>query len=593
MSFRTYRITSMSATIYWRTQTFIQLRMRIPPHCSRNSLSNYLKNRFNTHHLQTEIRITDLLNRYPVPSRFYTLPKIHKPGSPPPGRPIVSSNGSVTEIISSFVDHFLKELVPSLDSYIQDTADFLNTLEKVKAEGPLPPGTLMIVADVVSLYTNIPHSEGLEACEIHLNKRASQTIPTPFLLSLIQFVLTKNNFFFSNRHFIQTQGTAMGTKMAPSYACLFMGVLEERILGASPLQPKLWKRFIDDVFILWTHGREKWEEFLHHLNASHATIKFVASVSDASVPFLDVLVGLNNGILDTDIYFKQTDSHNFLPYDSCHPTSTMKGVPLSQALRYRRICSQDRTFHIRLYQLEGFLRSAKYPVKNIKQAFAQVKSMSRESTLLYRNPRSNTRITLPITFHPNLRRVPSTVLDKHKNILLHDPRNKAIFPEPAMVAFRRPRNLRDIITRASITRPQPALEPGFRDCDRMNCGMHIYTRTGNTFQSKVTSKIYHIRQFLDCNSHNIIYLVTCRMSTCGLQYVGQTGRALRDRCPEHIRDIKSSKEKPVPLHFNLPFHSLEHFSIQAIEKCTINTIPYREAREQHWKNILQAEINVR
>jgi hypothetical protein len=50
-------------------------------------------------------------------------------------------------------------------------------------------------------------------------------------------------------HYLQINGTAMGTKMAPSYANMFMGDLEERLLLSSLKQPLLWFRFIDDIDI--------------------------------------------------------------------------------------------------------------------------------------------------------------------------------------------------------------------------------------------------------------------------------------------------------------------------------------------------------
>ncbi len=68
------------------------------------------------------------------PARFYLLPKIHKPGNP--GRPIVSGNGSPTENISMYVDHFIKPLVPQAASYIHDTPDFLRKLEAIKHQIP-------------------------------------------------------------------------------------------------------------------------------------------------------------------------------------------------------------------------------------------------------------------------------------------------------------------------------------------------------------------------------------------------------------------------------------------------------------------------
>ena len=98
--------------------------------------------------------------------RFYILPKIHKQGNP--GRPIISSNGHPTERISEFVDYHLKPLVQTLPSYIKDTTHFLLQLQNL---GPLPENAILVTLDVSSLYTNIPHKEGEEACRHFLNTR--------------------------------------------------------------------------------------------------------------------------------------------------------------------------------------------------------------------------------------------------------------------------------------------------------------------------------------------------------------------------------------------------------------------------------------
>ena len=57
--------------------------------------------------------------------QMYFLPQIHKGTLPPPGRPIVSANGCPTEKISAFVDHFLNPMVKEMNSYVEDTSDFL------------------------------------------------------------------------------------------------------------------------------------------------------------------------------------------------------------------------------------------------------------------------------------------------------------------------------------------------------------------------------------------------------------------------------------------------------------------------------------
>ena len=80
-------------------------------------------------------------------------------------------------------------------------------------------------------------------------------------------VLTLNNFEFNGEHFLQIGGTAMGTRLAPSYTNLFMSDFEDKFVYTYREQPLWWKRFIYDIFMLWTHGRDQLDEFIAHLNS--------------------------------------------------------------------------------------------------------------------------------------------------------------------------------------------------------------------------------------------------------------------------------------------------------------------------------------
>ena len=79
-----------------------------------------------------------------------------------------------------------------------------------------------------------------------LNKRVTPDPSTDTLTHLAELVLNKNSFAFCDEVFLQMSGVAMGTKMCPSCACLFMGHLEH-----TPLQqykkpvPEIYKRYID------------------------------------------------------------------------------------------------------------------------------------------------------------------------------------------------------------------------------------------------------------------------------------------------------------------------------------------------------------
>jgi len=60
------------------------------------------------------------------------------------------------------------------------------------------------------------------------------------------------------------------------------------------------RQFYSYIFLLWTHGEDKLNDFITYLNNLHPSIKFTTSFSYNEIPFLDVEVMLLNGGLETD-----------------------------------------------------------------------------------------------------------------------------------------------------------------------------------------------------------------------------------------------------------------------------------------------------
>ncbi|MEO0686886.1 MAG: hypothetical protein AAFY76_18035 [Cyanobacteria bacterium J06649_11] len=153
--------------------------------------------------------------------RFYLLPKIHKRLYSVPGRPVISNCGYITENSSSFLDFHLQPLAKCVKSYIKDSNDFLCKLKDLPA---LPDDAILCTIDVVALYPSIPHSDGLEAMRKALEGREDKSVSTESLVSLANLVLKNNYFEHNGETYRQTQGTAIGTKFAPSYAILRNGL---------------------------------------------------------------------------------------------------------------------------------------------------------------------------------------------------------------------------------------------------------------------------------------------------------------------------------------------------------------------------------
>ena len=119
---------------------------------------------------------------------------------------------------------------------------------------------------------------------------------------------------------------------------------ETEFLETRKDKPFWWVRYIDDIFLIWTHGQEKQKVFLEDLNKFHPNLKFTSDLSEENVAFLDLKVKLKQGKIETGLHVKSTDRHQYLHYTFSYPEHTKQSIVLSQSLRISRICSQEVDF---------------------------------------------------------------------------------------------------------------------------------------------------------------------------------------------------------------------------------------------------------
>ena len=130
----------------------------------------------------------------------------------------------------------------------------------------------------------------------------------------------------------------MGTRMDPSYANIFIKYVEIQLIDTSPKKPTLWLRFIDDILMIWGHGKQPIEDFKHLANIIHPTIKFFFNSNEQEIPFLDTIIYRgNDNSIETRLYHKATDNKQYLHYNSVHPWKQKRCVPYGLLIRCKRI----------------------------------------------------------------------------------------------------------------------------------------------------------------------------------------------------------------------------------------------------------------
>ena len=196
---------------------------------------------------------------------------------------------------------------------------------------------MLCAIDEIALYPSIPHDDGLANLRNALLTNSVPTLTIIGICDMKELVLRRNVFEFNKKYIIQTSGTAIGTKLAPGYANLFLSMFERNMLNQYPIKPSIWPRYVDDIFLIWNDSEDKLKDFLAYINTVNPAIQFTHANSTKSVNFLDVIVTLtNDGTISTDLYTKPTDTYQCLHMNSCHLNHDEKTIGFSQATR---ICS--------------------------------------------------------------------------------------------------------------------------------------------------------------------------------------------------------------------------------------------------------------
>ena len=282
------------------------------------------------------------------------------------------------------MDKILSPLVPSLKSYIKDEWDFVRNFPK-KING----SSKLLSCDIVALYSSIPTDLGLEALAYWIDKlshKINQRFTKEFILKLAEFVLRNNYFSFDGKMYHQVIGTAMGSIFAPPYVKLTIGYLEETKLFPVLLPSKFdmetckriieyFFRFMDDGTTLFPDNVDE-EVFLELLNNMHPAIQYTLEkakrilVGDTLVQvlvFLSILIFLDeHGNIWTDVYYKPTNTHDYLHYKSHHPEHIKKNIPHVLAKRIMILSSKEEAVKKNLADLRLWLRDCGYPEKVIE-----------------------------------------------------------------------------------------------------------------------------------------------------------------------------------------------------------------------------------
>ena len=376
------------------------------------------------------------------------------------GRPIISQCQSPTRGISKLLDYFLLPIVKRQDSYIKDTTHFIQKIESLKCES----NVLLCTYDITSMYTNMGITELIESVgraldDINPTDYNLHIVEKDILLTICELVLRNNQFEFNNEFYIQKVGCAMGAIPSPQICNIRAHEVINSIINKYSHKDKIvfHVRYQDDGLILLKDASENdFKEFFEIANAEHELLKFTYEISNSSVNYLDTIVFKGKrfqtrNILDIKSYTKPTETYQYVHRSSAHPPSTFKSLVKGETLRHFRINNNLEDFIKRVKLFKCKLIERGYYPSEIDMAIKYATVNDRYDLLNKREKQmpKQSPLTFVTKYHPSIKML-SKILRKYWSSIEKDDEAKALFPRPPVIAYKRNRNIGDIIVSSKV-----------------------------------------------------------------------------------------------------------------------------------------------
>ena len=470
-----------------------------------------------------------------------------------PIRCITAGVDSPISKLSEILDIILKGLCKKVPSHVRDYVDFLIKLDNTPED---IHDITFVVCDIVSMYPSINVDLGLRAIKYWLNLFPEE-VPVRFdentIITALELVLTNSTFQFNGEYFSIVKGTVTGTTVAPTYATLTLAFLEVelyskiRVLYGDAVCKYFvdnWKRFLDDCFILWKKSFGDFGNILNILNNLDPSIKFTCEQSDTGLSFLNLYIYKDNGCIKSDIFYKDTDSHDYLPFNSCHPRHIKTNIPGNLA---RMICTivQDpvRKEH-RLHELKKWLRNAGYPRRLVNN---QINKFKYKDINVLRNKviheKSNSLLVYVQKHNPKNPHVYNYLRNAFISLTSIDKFSEVFKNTKLIKSVRQPLNLGRMLQKHNIFIDNTP--NGVVKCNQKICGTCDYILETDVVNfhniaTNVHTRFKILRPF-NCLSKDLIYKIICRGCEQDF-YIGESVH-LRNRVTKHKFDFRHIEEK--------------------------------------------------
>ena len=384
-------------------------------------------------------------------ARFRMTAKVHK--TPWKMRPIVCCAGTFMNDWSKWLDHWLQQLKPHVPTFVKDSDQILNEVKPLE----LPTGALLFTADAVSMYNNIDTEHAIAVIswwldDLHARGELPFAFPLEAVKSAMVTIMRNNVFEWGDLYFLQLLGTAMGTSSAVMWATLYFAYHEVHCLIPNHGDRLFYfKRFINDIFGVWTGTTTQWKTFCTDVN-NFGILRWEIETPTTAVTFLDLSLSITGNKIVSKTFQKPENLFLYLPASSAHPQGCIKGTVYSLINRYYRHNTNRKDYIFYVAELYRHLLNRGWEIIYIRQLIMDATTKIEERGSRPRTPPTSKSddesLYIHLEYHPD-------DISRQKLRQLYDKCCGELFLkelgiERPTIAYSRPKNIGDYVTQAKL-----------------------------------------------------------------------------------------------------------------------------------------------
>ena len=421
-------------------------------------------------------------------------------------RPIISGCGGPADKVSWLIQIICTPLLQYVKAHLRNTEHLLRNLRNID-NGELK-NKFLFSLDVVSLYPSVNNDAAIDTLRLYLERERNNIQLYQFsvadVILLTQTIFQNNCFSWKRKFYQQLRGLAMGNRLAPILAILYMDRIENQAIYSDlSLSVSIYFRYIDDCLTPASNPEEA--TFIQNkLNSQDPAIHFEIELPDKDgfLPFLNTKIKVNeSGIVETGWYTKSANKGLMLNKKSNHPEHMKQACVSNTIQTYTAICSND-----------GLLEEAEQTFKRRAKRngydssyIDHVKARKRER---HKPKESLPTLTIPYVSSGFTNDIKRAVKRSNLNVRI-------------------------------VQRPQSSLK-----------NLLVESRPHDkTCKDPSKCPICHNSSVpVNCSQKDVVYQINCDL--CGRGYVGETSRPLVVRYQEHYR---SAANPTAPSYKNMAF----------------------------------------